>query len=60
MKWPVLLPGVLGAHELLHFLVIAGSACHVFFMGKVVAPSPASARSPVQVGLSRAAPKDTA
>lgn len=51
MKWPVLLPGVLGAHELLHFLVIAGSACHIFFMGKVVAPSPVPARSPVQAGV---------
>ena len=51
LKWPVLLPGVLGAHELLHFLVIAGSACHVFFMGKVVAPSPASARLPVHASV---------
>ena len=51
IKWPVLLPGVLGAHELLHFMVIAGSACHVYFMGKVVAPSPASARLPLHVSV---------
>ena len=44
MQWPVLLPGVFGAHELLHFLVIAGSSCHILFMAKVVVPSPASAR----------------
>ena len=29
LRWPVLLPGVLAAHELLHFFVIAGSACHI-------------------------------
>ena len=57
MKWPVLLPGVLGAHELLHFLVIAGSACHIFFMGKVVAPAPASSRSPVHVPVGQLARK---
>jgi hemolysin III len=53
IKWPVLLPGVLGAHELLHFLVIAGSACHIFFMGKVVAPSPASARRPGRIDVAQ-------
>ncbi len=57
MKWPVILPGVLGAHELLHFLVIAGSTCHVFFMGKVVAPSPASSRSPVEVSVGQTVQK---
>jgi hemolysin III len=39
-RWPVLVPGVFAAHELFHFFVIAGSACHVFFMMKVVVPSP--------------------
>jgi hemolysin III len=53
MRWPVLLPGIFGAHELLHFLVIAGSTCHIFFMVKVVVPSPASARSPVRITPSR-------
>ena len=53
MRWPVLLPGVFGAHELLHFLVIAGSTCHIFFMVKVVVPSPASARSLVCANPSR-------
>jgi len=38
--WPVLSPGVFGAHELFHFLVIAGSACHIFFMLNVVVPAP--------------------
>jgi hemolysin III len=52
MQWPVLLPGVFGAHELLHFLVIAGSSCHIFFMVKVVVPSPVSTRSSVRVNPS--------
>lgn len=39
MNWPVLNPGVVGAHELFHFLVIAGSACHVSFMLRVVVPA---------------------
>lgn len=53
MRWPTLLPGVFAAHELLHFLVIAGSTCHIFFMVKVVVPSPSSARLPVCVNPSR-------
>ena len=38
-RWPVFLPGVFAAHELFHLFVIAGSACHVFFMIKVVVPA---------------------
>jgi hypothetical protein len=37
--WPVLSPGVFGAHELFHFFVLAGSACHVCFMLRVVVPA---------------------
>jgi hemolysin III len=39
MNWPVLKPGVFGAHELFHFFVLAGSACHVNFMLRVVIPA---------------------
>jgi hypothetical protein len=39
VKWPVFSPGVFAAHELFHFLVIAGSACHIFFMLNVVVPA---------------------
>jgi len=42
-RWPVLFPGVFAAHELFHFLVIAGSACHILFMIDVVIPSPGRA-----------------
>jgi len=46
-KWPVLSPGVLAAHELFHFFVIAGSACHIFFMLNVVVPAPGPMPVPV-------------
>ena len=41
--WPVVWPGVFGSHELFHFFVIAGSACHVAFMLRVVVPARAPA-----------------
>jgi hemolysin III len=39
-KWPVLSPGFFASHELFHLFVIAGSACHVLFMMRVVVPAP--------------------
>ena len=39
--WPVIFPGVFAAHEIFHFLVIGGSACHTFFMIRAVVPSAA-------------------
>ena len=47
--WPVLKPGVFGSHELFHFFVIAGSACHAQFMLRVVVPArqPANWNDPV-------------
>jgi hemolysin III len=36
---PVLWQGVFGPHELFHLFVIAGSACHVLFMLRVVVPA---------------------
>jgi hemolysin III len=44
--WPVMRPGVLGAHDLFHFFVIAGSACHVMFMLRVVVPASQPAKGP--------------
>jgi hemolysin III len=46
-QWPVLSPGVFAAHELFHVLVLAGSACHIFFMLHVVVPAPGSLPVPV-------------
>lgn len=41
-QWPVLIPGVVQSHELLHFCDIAGTACHMVFIGRYVLPySPA-------------------
>ncbi len=43
LKWPVLAPGVFGAHELFHLFVIAGSASHVYFMLQRRDPGPVAA-----------------
>ena len=40
MHWPALVPGVFAHHELFHFFVLSGTACHVLFMLSVVIPSP--------------------
>jgi len=36
--WPVLWPGVVGSHEMLHFCDMAGSLCHFYFMLWYVVP----------------------
>jgi hemolysin III len=38
LRWPVLWPNVIGAHELFHVFVMAGSLSHFWFMLTVVAP----------------------
>ena len=38
LHWPVLLPGIFGAHELFHLFVLAGSLAHYRFILKVVVP----------------------
>jgi hemolysin III len=38
LHWPVLLPGVFGAHELFHLFVLAGSLAHYRFILRVVVP----------------------
>jgi len=38
LHWPVLLPGIFGAHELFHLLVLAGSVAHYRFILKVIVP----------------------
>ena len=37
-KWPVLWPGVIRPHEVLHFCDIAGTACHLVFLIQYVLP----------------------
>lgn len=38
MERPNLLPGIVDHHEVFHFLVLAGSACHFIFMLRYVLP----------------------
>ena len=38
LHWPVILPGIFGAHEIFHFFVLAGSLAHYRFILKVVVP----------------------
>jgi hemolysin III len=47
-QWPVLVPGVVRSHELLHFCDMAGTACHVVFILKYVLPyrPPVALRQP--------------
>ena len=37
LKWPNLIPGVFGFHELWHLFVLAGSACHFWAMLQYIA-----------------------
>jgi len=50
-RWPVLVPGVVGSHELLHFCDMAGTGCHIVFVGKYVLPCRPSATLLRQPGL---------
>ncbi len=53
LKWPVLYPGVFGAHSLFHLFVIAGSACHVWFMISMVVPAHEPALAPFRFAWHR-------
>jgi hemolysin III len=37
-RWPVLVPGVVGSHEVLHLLDMGGTLTHVFFVVRYVLP----------------------
>jgi len=51
LRWPAIYPGVFGPHDLFHLFVIAGSACHVWFMLRVVIPAHEPKFSPPQFSL---------
>jgi channel protein (hemolysin III family) len=38
LHWPVLIPGIVGPHELFHLFVLAGLVCHWSFMFQFAAP----------------------
>jgi hemolysin III len=42
-NWPVVVPGVVRSHELMHFCDIAGTACHIVFLIGYVLPYQAPA-----------------
>jgi hemolysin III len=46
-RWPVLIPGLVGWHEILHVWVMAGTALHVLFMVRYVVPFRRPAAVPV-------------
>jgi hemolysin III len=50
LHWPVLLPGVVESHEVFHLFVMAGTACHYYFMAFAVLPYQA-----IETGLALAA-----
>jgi predicted membrane channel-forming protein YqfA (hemolysin III family) len=37
-RWPVLLPGVVGSHEMLHVFDMGGTLFHVLFVVRYVLP----------------------
>jgi hemolysin III len=38
LRWPTLIPGVFGSHEIFHVFVMAGTLTHFWFMLKVLVP----------------------
>jgi hemolysin III len=38
LQWPVLVPGWIGGHEVLHILDICGTMTHVYFLARYVVP----------------------
>lgn len=42
LRWPVLLPGVVGSHELFHLAVLTGIGFHWRFVAQLAADNPAS------------------
>jgi channel protein (hemolysin III family) len=40
--WPVIVPGVIGSHELFHVAVLMGVACHWYFMWQIADWRPAT------------------
>jgi len=59
-RWPILIPGVVQSHELLHLFDIAGTVCHIVFIARYVLPyQPAEAaatREATQFNAAQAGP----
>jgi channel protein (hemolysin III family) len=46
LRWPVLVPGLVGSHEVFHLAVLIGISCHWYFVARLAAAGPPSARQP--------------
>jgi channel protein (hemolysin III family) len=44
-RWPVVIPGVVGPHEVFHLAVLIGISCHWYFVARLVADGPPPART---------------
>jgi channel protein (hemolysin III family) len=40
LRWPVVIPGVVGPHEVFHLMVLIGISCHWYFVARLVAEGP--------------------
>jgi channel protein (hemolysin III family) len=40
LRWPVLIPGVVGPHEVFHLAVLVGMSCHWYFVARLAANGP--------------------
>ena len=45
IRWPEIIPGVIGPHELLHFAVLAGMGFHWWFLYKALEHEPGGSRT---------------
>ena len=52
-KWPVIVPGVVGPHEVFHLFVMAGSLAHFLFIFSTVAIYPRPASNLREISLRR-------
>ncbi len=46
LRWPTLIPGVIGSHEVFHLMVLVGISCHWYFVARLTAAGSPPARQP--------------
>jgi hemolysin III len=56
--WPTVVPDVVGPHEVFHLFVMAGAACHFYFMLQVVTPYARTAAAPRPAAAEGLAPAE--